>query len=84
MRKCLEAGVLKALTVLITHHKQAVRKEACWAISNITAGTPLEVEWCLDQGVFEKLVHCLVVDNTEVKKEAIWALSNALNFASES
>jgi len=35
----IDAGALQALSRLITHSKKAVRKEVCWSVSNITAGT---------------------------------------------
>ena len=42
----LNAGVLPMLKMLILHApKEAIRKEACWTVSNITAGTPEQVRW---------------------------------------
>ena len=36
----LDAGFLHALPALLTSSKMQLRKEVCWALSNITAGTP--------------------------------------------
>lgn len=38
-QQAINAGALQALDRLITHPKKAVRKEVCWSVSNITAGT---------------------------------------------
>ena len=35
----IEAGTLTALNELIFHKKKTVRKEVCWSLSNITAGS---------------------------------------------
>jgi hypothetical protein len=35
----IDAGALQALNDLISHPKKTVRKEVCWSISNITAGS---------------------------------------------
>ena len=36
----LDAGFLRALPALLMSPKMQLRKEVCWALSNITAGTP--------------------------------------------
>jgi hypothetical protein len=36
----INAGALDALNNIIYHKKKTVRKEVCWSLSNITAGTP--------------------------------------------
>lgn len=35
----IEAGIINALCTIIGHNKKTVRKEVCWVLSNITAGT---------------------------------------------
>ena len=35
----IERGVLTAMNELIYNKKKAVRKEVCWSVSNITAGS---------------------------------------------
>lgn len=61
---------------IIYHKKKTVRKEVCWSLSNITAGTPTQIQVCLDQGIIDKLIHILINDHVEIKKEAVWAVSN--------
>lgn len=35
----VEAGLIPALNEILSHPKKSVRKEACWVLSNITAGS---------------------------------------------
>ena len=38
-------GALGCLLALLTpSHKKSIKKEACWTISNITAGTKLQIQ----------------------------------------
>ena len=36
----IQAGVLDYIEVLVDTNEKSVRKEVCWALSNITAGSP--------------------------------------------
>jgi hypothetical protein len=67
---------------LITHNKKAVRKEVCWSVSNITAGTTQQIQLSIETGIIEKLILILTGDDLEVRKEAVWALSNTTQNAS--
>jgi hypothetical protein len=40
----VEAGILDQLKKTIYHEKRSVRKETCWIISNIAAGTQQQIE----------------------------------------
>jgi hypothetical protein len=40
----LNCNVLPALLSLLSSPKEGIRKEACWTISNITAGTVAQVQ----------------------------------------
>jgi hypothetical protein len=35
----IEAGLINSLNTILGHSKKTVRKESCWVLSNITAGT---------------------------------------------
>jgi hypothetical protein len=35
----VDSGLVDALNQIISHPKKTVRKESCWVLSNITAGT---------------------------------------------
>ena len=68
--------MIGGLYQIIDHPKRTVRKEACWVLSNITAGTQEQIQECINVGIIDKLVSILNHDELPVKMEAIWALSN--------
>ncbi|AEE28423.1 importin alpha isoform 4 [Arabidopsis thaliana] len=74
----IESGVLPHLYNLLTqNHKKSIKKEACWTISNITAGNKLQIEAVVGAGIILPLVHLLQNAEFDIKKEAAWAISNA-------
>lgn len=40
----LDCGLLPVLSTLLSSSKDTIRKEVCWAISNITAGTKSQIQ----------------------------------------
>lgn len=58
-------------------HKKSIIKEACWTISNITAGTKEQISAVIDSCCIEPIVHLLKHGELEIKREAAWAISNA-------
>jgi importin subunit alpha-1 len=74
--------LVPTLANILTHPKKTVRKEACWVLSNVTAGTETQLQLCIDLGIIEKLVQLLTHDDMVVKNEAVWALSNCTASAS--
>ncbi|KAL3843551.1 hypothetical protein ACJIZ3_000954 [Penstemon smallii] len=94
----IDNQVLPCLHQLLTqNHKKSIRKEACWTISNITAGNRAQiqltsywfsVEFLLEQAVIQAniilpLVQLLQHAEFEIKKEAAWAISNATSGGSQ-
>ncbi|XP_051145286.1 importin subunit alpha-like [Andrographis paniculata] len=65
------------LNLLSGNYKKSIKKEACWTISNITAGNRDQIQSVIDAGVIGPLVLLLQNAEFEVKKEAAWAISNA-------
>ena len=57
--------------------KKGIRKEACWAISNIMAGTREQIQAVIEANVVSPLVHLLATAEVDIKKEAAWSISNA-------
>ncbi|KAG8653247.1 importin subunit alpha isoform X2 [Manihot esculenta] len=69
---------LPCLLNLLTHnYKKSIKKEACWTISNITAGNINQVQAIIEAGIIAPLVQLLQNAEFEIKKEAAWAISNA-------
>jgi importin subunit alpha-6/7 len=58
-------------------HKKSIIKEACWTISNITAGTKEQINAVIESGCIDPIVHLLKHGELEIKREAAWAISNA-------
>ena len=74
----IDAGCLARFHGLLEHHnKKSIRKEACWAISNINGGTKTQIAAVLEAGLMPALVDALANADFDVKKEAAWAISNA-------
>ncbi|GMH20460.1 hypothetical protein Nepgr_022301 [Nepenthes gracilis] len=74
----IEHQALPCLLSLLTHnHKKSIKKEACWTISNITAGTREQLQAVIESGIIAPLVHLLQNAEFDIKKEAAWAISNA-------
>jgi hypothetical protein len=62
---------------LLDNAKKTVRKECCWALSNIAAGTQTQIGiLCRAPSILEKVVQQLTTGEWDVKKEAAWVVSN--------
>ena len=62
---------------MLEHSKRNVRKEACWALSNVAAGTPPQVEALVAQkNMLSKVMDMIENDDFEVRREAAWVMSN--------
>ena len=73
----IDAGCINYLTVLLGHPHKIIRMEACWIISNITAGTSKQIQFIMDdEFVFPKLVGLCLNDVGDVQREAVWAICN--------
>ena len=73
----IDAGVLVPLKKLLDTGRGSVRKETCWIVSNITAGTPEQIRAILENDLFRSLVHILHTNEFKIAKEACWAICNA-------
>lgn len=74
----INCGALPCLLNLLqTMHKKSIKKEACWTLSNITAGTKDQIQAVLDAGIIPPLVNLLATAEFDIKKESAWAISNA-------
>ncbi|KAH6808510.1 importin alpha isoform 1 [Perilla frutescens var. frutescens] len=65
------------LNLLTQNYKKSIKKEACWTISNITAGNRDQIQAVIEAGLVAPLVALLQNAEFEIKKEAAWAISNA-------
>ncbi|KAI5185958.1 hypothetical protein NEHOM01_1181 [Nematocida homosporus] len=60
-----------------------IKKEICWVISNITAGTPAQIDEVIKAGFLEILVNAVNNADQATKVEACWAICNATIHANE-
>ncbi|XWS57453.1 hypothetical protein CRYUN_Cryun09bG0175300 [Craigia yunnanensis] len=65
------------LNLLTNNFKKSIKKEACWTISNITAGNKEQIQAVIEANIIAPLVHLLQNAEFDIKKEAAWAISNA-------
>jgi hypothetical protein len=78
-QEMISHGLLPILLPMLSSSKRNIRKEACWAISNITAGTPAQIESVIQANIIPSMINVLRTDEFNVQKEATWALSNITN-----
>ena len=68
---------LPLLRKLLGDPNKAIRKEACWGISNITAGTVQQIQLVFDAQIIPMVIELMKSSEFEIRKEAAWTLSNA-------
>ncbi|CAH9073901.1 unnamed protein product [Cuscuta epithymum] len=74
----IEYRGLYCLTTLLTGtYKKSIKKEACWTISNITAGNKDQIQAVIEANIIGPLIDLLQNGEFDIKKEAAWAISNA-------
>jgi importin subunit alpha-6/7 len=49
----INAGALQNLKELTKSTNKIIRKEVCWALSNITAGSVDQIQNCIDNGIID-------------------------------
>jgi importin subunit alpha-6/7 len=62
---------------LLSSPKKGIRKEACWTISNITAGNKEQIQAVIENNIIPPLIQLLSNAEFDIRKEAAWAISNA-------
>ena len=73
----IDAGLMSKMQTLLNHPKRIIRKEACWVISNIAAGTQQQINTVLKtKGCMQQVIEMAISSEWEVRKEAIWIVSN--------
>mmetsp|Transcript_25592 Transcript_25592/g.36056 ORF Transcript_25592/g.36056 Transcript_25592/m.36056 type:complete len:570 (+) Transcript_25592:99-1808(+) len=73
----IDAGILSVVKELLNHGRKNIRKETCWLLSNIAAGTHDQISRLLSESsVLKKVVNMAQTAEWEVRKEAIWVVSN--------
>lgn len=79
----IDAGIIVPIGKLLNATKSSVRKEAGWALSNITAGTVSQIQEVINANIMGKIIDLAVNDSFDVRRECIWAVSNATSGGSD-
>lgn len=62
---------------MLEHHKKVVRREACWVLSNISAGIRAQVDAILGREVLiKKILELFETDGNDVRREICYIFSN--------
>lgn len=82
----LECEAVPRLKELIGHANKEIQKEACWTLSNISAGTVNQIDAVIESGAIPVLVDLVRNPGTdqEVRSEACWVVLNATSCGSDS
>uniref|UniRef100_A0A3Q4IBW2 Karyopherin alpha 5 (importin alpha 6) n=1 Tax=Neolamprologus brichardi TaxID=32507 RepID=A0A3Q4IBW2_NEOBR len=73
----LNCSALPCLLHLLSSPKESIKKEACWTVSNITAGNRAQIQNVIDANIFPVLIEILQKAEFRTRKEAAWAITNA-------
>jgi len=75
----LDANLLTFLQPLTHSGNRRLRKEACWIVSNVAAGTPQQVNLLLRE--IDLLQHCVDLlrhDELDVRRECVYVFANMI------
>lgn len=75
-QQVVDSGALDLFPKLIGHPNLNIRKEIVWMISNIAAGTQLQLETLVSKGYLKILNKIMRDDENIIKFEAVWAICN--------
>ena len=65
----LKYNILDPIERVLEHHKKVVRREACWVISNIAAGSRQQVDAIITRGtLLKKVLELFETDGCDVKR----------------
>ena len=67
------------LPAVLQSAKMQTRKEACWAMSNVAAGTPAQLDLLMNTPLPALVIERFAKDEFDVKKEAGWVVANAMH-----
>lgn len=56
-----------------------IRREVCWALSNITAGTSEQIQAVIDSAIVPKVLEQLQSEDYKLQKEAAWTIANTVS-----
>lgn len=80
----IDADVIPALGGILSSTNKQIRREACWALSNIAAGDTRQVSALFDAtpSVFPKIMDLMKSGPKDIQREALWVVANCLETCS--
>ncbi|CAG9538642.1 unnamed protein product [Cercopithifilaria johnstoni] len=63
---------------LLLDGEQKTKREVCWVLSNIAAGTTSQIQTIFDAGIIPSLIQILKTETFQVRSEACWVIANAI------
>jgi len=80
----ISAGCLPVLKALLDDPatKKNTKREVCWTLSNITAGSKTQIAAVIEASVADSLIYHMKESDFDICKEAAWAIANATSSAS--
>eukprot|EP01052_Picozoa_sp_SAG31_P025782 SAG31_NODE_2283_length_6016_cov_17.773872_1_plen_545_part_00 len=82
----LDAKAVPALAKMLSSASDMkLRKESCWALSNVAGGTAAQVGQLQSADAILPVVNCLTneAESLAVKKEALWVISNLTEYPAQ-
>jgi len=64
----LDLGILTRLRQLLVDPRHNTRSEASWTVSNITAGSPVQIQRVMDADIIPRLIVCATDNDPYVAK----------------
>jgi len=72
-------NVIPTIISLITHHKKGIRKDACFLLSNVAAGTQSQIDFIFKfPSLLSQLKNISCNDDVDVIMEALCVISNSM------
>lgn len=78
----LDENLLKNLLNLLDSKDKPIRREVCWALSNIVMCSPGELDVLMKTNLFNRVLRLLLTDDVDIKKEVFIILQNSVKSAS--
>ena len=70
-------NVLPALVPLLSNPKKNIRKETCWMLSNIAAGSQEQLSLLMNtKDLIPRVLEQLSSSSSSIRKEACWVIAN--------
>jgi len=74
----ISLNVIPKLEVLLEKNKKIIRREACWVLSNLSAGSMEEIEAIFSQqSLVSKLIQMMREDEVTIRSEICYIFANS-------